>query len=91
MELKDLEDKKQVDILQAKIVSFLDEETIASGAKVQRAIIEDSSGQAILKIWNEQIGEFSEGDEIVIQKGYSYLFKDEMVVSSGKFGTLKKL
>lgn len=59
---------------------------------VTSALIKDDSGMTYLDLWNEQIGQFQIKDTIHIINGYARQNSSEGVnVSSGKYGTLKKV
>lgn len=59
--------------------------------EVATAICEDNSGKIKVSLWNEDIERVEAGDKIRIESGYSRLFKDEVHVSSGRYGELKVL
>lgn len=59
--------------------------------RVATAVCEDESGRIKVSLWNEDIDRVDTGDRIRIESGYSRLFKDEVHVSSGKYGELKVL
>lgn len=59
--------------------------------RVATAGCEDDSGEVKVSLWDEDIDRVNEGDLIRIEGGYSRLFKDEVHVSSGKYGELKVL
>ena len=53
------------------------------------AIGEDDSGQVKVSLWNDDIAKVNVGDQIRIRNGYSRLFRDEVHVSAGMYGTLE--
>lgn len=67
--------------------SFVSEKT--GRGRVCTAVGEDDSGQIKVSLWNEDIDRVNEGDQIRIKGGYSRLFKDEVHVSSGRYGELE--
>ncbi len=48
----------------------------------------DDSGSIKLTLWNEQIGQVNQGDNIKIENGYVTSFKGEIQLNVGKFGKL---
>lgn len=59
---------------------------------VTSALIKDDSGMTYLDLWKEQIGQFQIKDKIHIINGYAKKNSSGGVnVSSGKYGTLKKV
>ncbi len=91
MKIEELKDKSKVDELTVEVSKVLDTEQTASGSSVQKALVQDETGQVLLKLWNEQINSLTEGDRVTVKNGYSRLFNGEMEVTSGKFGSLKKV
>ena len=91
MKINELKDRGKVDELKVRIAGLLPEVIkTKSGSEIQQAIISDGTGQAILKLWNEQIGQYEMDDNIIIKNGYSKLFEKQYEVTTGKFGTIKK-
>jgi replication factor A1 len=64
-------------------------EKFGNSGRVCNAIIKDDSGTIKLSLWNDQIDDISEGDEIKIVNGYVSEFRDELQLSTGKFGKLE--
>lgn len=80
--------------LQAKVINIGEVrsfEKLGNIGKVCNATIKDDSGTISLTLWNEQIDEISLGDEIKIINGYVSEFRDELQLSTGKFGKLEIL
>ncbi|MBI4019910.1 MAG: hypothetical protein HY367_01145 [Candidatus Aenigmarchaeota archaeon] len=53
--------------------------------------IKDSSGEAQLTLWNEEIESVDEGDNIRITDGWVKEWNGKIQVSRGKKGTIEKL
>lgn len=90
MQIKDVAQSKKIPLLKAKIVE-MGEIRDAGENQIQEAFIEDDSGKVKLTLWNEQVNIYKVGDEIVIRDGWCKEFKDELQVSSGKFGSIRKV
>ncbi len=56
---------------------------------VATGIAEDDSGKIKVSFWNEDVNKVKVGDRIRIKNGYSRLFRDEVHVSSGMYGSLE--
>jgi len=59
--------------------------------RVVNAILEDDSGNIKLTLWNQDVDNFSEGDQIKIVNGYVGEFQGEKQLTSGKFGKIEKV
>ncbi len=96
MDIKDLRDgMKKVDV-EAKVVEKGDPREVKSRysddlLKVADAQIADETGSIKLTLWNEQIDQVAEGDNIKIENGYITSFKSEIQLNIGKFGKLTKV
>ncbi len=92
MAISDLKAKQgKVDII-VEVVEISDAREFSkfgSGGRVANAIVKDESGSMKLTLWNEQIDMVHEGDKIHIKNGYVSDWKDELQLSTGKFGTLE--
>ncbi len=62
-----------------------------NGVKVQEGILSDVTGQVKLSLWDEQVGLFKTEDKVIITTGWCKEFKEEMQVSTGKFGKITKV
>jgi replication factor A1 len=96
LDIKDLRDgMKKVDV-EAKVVEKGDPREVKSRysddlLKVADAQIADETGSIKLTLWNEQIDQVAEGDNIKIENGYITSFKSEIQLNIGKFGKLTKV
>lgn len=59
--------------------------------RVAKATIKDETGECKLTLWNEQIDQVKVGSKIKITKGWADEWRDEMQISTGKFGSLEVL
>jgi len=89
MKVSDLRDRSPVDELKLTIES-LGETRDTSYGKVQSAVAKDDSGTCTLSLWNDQIGQYNAGEDVIIRKGWCKEFRGQMQVSTGKFGTIEK-
>lgn len=58
--------------------------------KLCKAAVKDESGEVSLTLWNDQTGQFNEGDVLEIENGWCSEYKGEKQISTGKQGTIKK-
>lgn len=80
--------------VKAKVVSKSDVRNIAAGRdgaphRVCDALIGDETGCVYLTLWDDNIEKVQEGDTVNIGNGYVTLFKGNMRLNVGKFGTLE--
>jgi replication factor A1 len=61
----------------------------AGESKIQEGIVSDDTGQVRISLWNDQVDKFKEGDKVLITTGWCKEFKEELQISSGKFGEIK--
>jgi len=96
MEIKDLQKKTPIKELVVEINTLEQTIDLPSGQKFQKAIVSDSTGQVVMKLWRDQTDGFAVGDKVKISKGWCGVYKadsddEELEVSSGKYGTLSKV
>ncbi len=75
----------------AKILSIGETREIntRSGTKkVAEATIGDETACALLSLWDDQIGQYHEGDVINIQNGYVSLVRGSIRLNIGKYGKM---
>lgn len=58
---------------------------------VATAKIKDDSGTISLSLWGKQISLLAVGDKVEIKGGYTRSFRNEVQVSVGKTGSMRKL
>lgn len=56
--------------------------------RVATAIVSDDTGKIKLTLWNEQIGQVNENDNIKVENGYITTFRGEMQLNVGRYGKL---
>jgi len=60
-----------------------------SSHKVTEYLIGDETGVVLLTLWDADIEKIKEGDTIEVGNGYVTLFRGQMRLNIGKFGTLE--
>lgn len=56
--------------------------------RVATAIVSDDTGKIKLTLWNEQIDQVNENDNIKVENGYITTFRGEMQLNVGRYGKL---
>jgi replication factor A1 len=59
-----------------------------SSHQVTEALVADETGSVLLTLWDDTIGEVSEGDIYDVRNGYVRLFRGSMRVNTGRYGSL---
>jgi len=80
--------------VKAKVVSKSEVRNIAAGRdgaphSVCDALIGDETGSVYLTLWDDNIGKINEGDTINVGNGYVTLFRGNMRLNIGRYGTLE--
>ncbi|HLD89222.1 MAG TPA: OB-fold nucleic acid binding domain-containing protein [Candidatus Nanoarchaeia archaeon] len=57
--------------------------------KVANAKLKTSSGEITLTLWNDQVDQVKVGDKVHLINGWASEFKEEIQISTGKFGKLE--
>lgn len=78
----------------AKVVSKSEIRNIASGRdgaphRVCDALVGDETGCVYLTLWDDNIDKVNEGDTINVGNGYVTLFRGNMRLNVGRYGTLE--
>ncbi|MDH7564757.1 MAG: hypothetical protein QHH24_07800 [Candidatus Bathyarchaeota archaeon] len=78
----------------AKVVSKSETRDIAAGRdgaphKVCDALVGDETGSIYLTLWDDNISKVTEGNTINIKNGYVTLFRGNMRLNIGRYGTLE--
>jgi replication factor A1 len=78
----------------AKVVSKSEIRNIATGRdgaphRVCDALVGDETGCVYLTLWDDNIDKISEGDTIKIGNGYITLFRGNMRLNVGRYGSLE--
>jgi len=84
---------RAVNIL-AKVISKSEVRNIPTGKdgqphKVSDALVADETGCVYLTLWDDNIDKVKDGDTIAIKNGYINLFKGNMRLNIGRYGTLE--
>jgi replication factor A1 len=80
--------------VKAKVVSKSEVRSIATGRdgaphNVCDALVGDETGCVYLTLWDDNIEKVSEGDTINVGNGYVTLFRGNMRLNIGRYGTLE--
>ena len=80
--------------VKAKVVSKTDIRNIAAGRdgaphRVCDALVGDETGCVYLTLWDDNIEKVNEGDTISVGNGYVTLFRGNMRLNIGRYGTLE--
>ena len=78
----------------AKVVSKSEVRNITAGRdgephKVSDALVGDETGVVYLTLWDDNIEKVKEGDTITVKNGYINLFRGNMRLNVGRYGTLE--
>jgi replication factor A1 len=78
----------------AKIVSKSEVRNIAAGRdgqahRVSDALVGDETGCVYLTLWDDNIEKVKDGDTINVKNGYINLFRGNMRLNIGRYGTLE--
>lgn len=80
--------------VKAKVISKTEVRNIAAGRdgaphRVSDALVGDETGCVYLTLWDDNIEKVNEGNTITIGNGYVTLFRGNMRLNIGKYGTLE--
>jgi replication factor A1 len=80
--------------VKAKVVSKSEIRNIAAGRdgsphNVCDALVGDETGSVYLTLWDDNIEKISEGDTISVGNGYVTLFRGNMRLNVGRYGTVE--
>ncbi len=93
MKIKELKDgMRRVDV-EAKVLEKTPTREVMSRYKdvvhrVATAIVSDDTGKIKLTLWNEQIEQVNENDNVKVENGYITTFRGEMQLNVGRYGKL---
>ncbi|MEM3670861.1 MAG: OB-fold nucleic acid binding domain-containing protein [Thermoprotei archaeon] len=60
-------------------------------SRVADAVLQDDSGAVDLTLWDNQVDEFSVGDKVQIQNGYTSEFRGRVKLNVGRYGKITKI
>lgn len=92
MQIKDLVARQGKVDLTAEVVEKAEPRSfnkMGSSGRVANAKIKDATGVVTLTLWNDDIDKVNVGDKVMITNGYVGEWKDELQLSTGKFGKLE--
>ena len=92
MEIKDLKPNAGNVDLVLEVVDKEEPRTFEKFGKtgsVCNAKVKDATGEVKMTLWNEDIEKVKVGDKIHIENGWCSEFRDELQISSGKFGKIE--
>jgi len=80
--------------VKAKVVSKSEVRNIATGRdgaphNVCDALVGDETGSVYLTLWDDNIEKINEGDTISVGNGYVTLFRGNMRLNIGRYGTIE--
>jgi replication factor A1 len=80
--------------VKAKVVSKTEIRNIAAGRdgaphRVADALVGDETGCVYLTLWDDNIEKVNDGDTITVGNGYVTLFRGNMRLNVGRYGTLE--
>jgi replication factor A1 len=80
--------------VKAKVVSKSEVRNIAAGRdgaphRVSDALVGDETGCVYLTLWDDNIDKVNDGDSITVGNGYVTLFRGNMRLNVGRYGTLE--
>lgn len=86
-------ESRAVNVL-AKVVSKSEIREIAAGRdgaahRVSDALVGDETGCVYLTLWDDNITKVNEGDTVNVKNGYINLFRGNMRLNIGRYGTLE--
>jgi replication factor A1 len=78
----------------AKVLSKSEVRNVAAGRdgephKVSDALVGDETGVVYLTLWDDNIEKVNDGDTVRIKNGYINLFRGNMRLNVGRYGTLE--
>lgn len=78
----------------AKVVSKSEVRSIAAGRdgaahRVSDALVGDETGCVYLTLWDDNIEKVNDGDTVLVKNGYINLFRGNMRLNIGRYGTLE--
>ncbi len=78
----------------AKVLSKSEVRNVAAGRdgephKVSDALVGDETGCVYLTLWDDNIEKVNDGDTVNIKNGYINLFRGNMRLNVGRYGTLE--
>ena len=92
MEIKDLKPNTGSVDLVLEVVDKEEPRTFEKFGKtgsVCNVKVKDATGEVKMTLWNEDIESVKVGDKIHLQNGWCSEFRDELQISSGKFGKIE--
>lgn len=64
-------------------------EKFGKPGRVCSAKLKDDTGECTLSLWNDQVDQVNEGDEIKIENGYANEWQGQIQLSTGRFGKIE--
>lgn len=80
IKIKDLKPGMKNIVLKASVKSK--EIVVASSKPLARALVADDTGELILNLWRDQIGQVSIGDNIIVKEGFARMWKGKMELNT---------
>ncbi len=94
MEIKELKPNQNATLAKVEVTEAGDVrefERFGKVGKVRTLKIKDSTGEAELSLWNEDVEKFAAGDSLKITDAWVKEWKGKLQISSGKNGKIEKV
>ena len=94
MEIKDLKPNQNATLQEVDVVSVGDIrefEKYGKSGRVCTLKIKDTSGEAELSLWNDDVEKFAAGDKLKIVDGWVKEWNGKLQISPGKTGKVEKV
>lgn len=94
MKIKDLKPNQNATLAEVEVVEAGDVrqfEKFGKSGSVRTLKIKDSSGEAELSLWNDDVEKFSVGDKLKIADAWVKEWNGRLQISSGKNGKIEKV
>ena len=94
MFINDLKPNQSIDTITLEITSkgeVKEFNNFRGKMKVANAKVKDETGQCTLTLWNDDADRYSAGQKIRITNGWCKEYREEVQISSGKYGKIEVL
>jgi len=92
MKIKEIALNQREISFEAEVISKEEPRTFTKFGKAGRvcnATVQDSSGEIVLTLWNEDIEKIQVGQKVRLEKGCCSEFRDLKQVSAGRYGRIE--
>lgn len=94
MKIKDIKANQNITLEKAEVTEVgevREFNKFGNVGKVSTVKIKDASGQAEITLWNDEVGQFKEGDQIKVTDAWVKEWNGKLQISAGKKGKFEKL